>query len=214
MNSTKSFLARAGIVTLTVATLCAPMLANAATLTRELQFGMSGSDVSTLQTFLAQDVTIYPQGLVTGYFGMLTKSAVSNFQARNGIANVGRVGPATLPVINAQIASGMNVNAGKSAQISPVSVSASRNSVSVNWSTDEDARGVVYYSSSPLVTYERTNSVDVSGQTAMTDNNLHMSQSVMIQNLQASTVYYYMVYTTDQSGNVSVTAPQAFQTTN
>jgi len=64
--------------------------ANAATLTRQLELGMRGDDVSSLQTFLAQDVTIYPQGLVTGYFGSLTKSAVSNFQARNGISTVGR----------------------------------------------------------------------------------------------------------------------------
>src|SRR6185436_11962914 len=77
-----------------------PLVASAATLDRQLEFGMSGSDVSTLQTFLALDTSIYPQGLVTGYFGPLTRAAVINFQAKNGIATVGRVGPITLVALN------------------------------------------------------------------------------------------------------------------
>jgi hypothetical protein len=72
----------------------------------------------------------------------------------------------------------------------------------------------VYYSTSPLVTYERENSVDVSGSTAYTDTNIHTSQNVYLSNLQANSTYYYMIYTTDQNGNVSVTWPQTFQTTN
>jgi len=33
-------------------------------------------------------------------------------------------------------------------------------------------------------------------------------------NLQSDTVYYYLIYTTDQSGNVSVTWPASFHTNN
>ena len=43
-------------------TVIVPTLTEAATLNRQLELGMSGSDVSDLQTFLAQDPTIYPQG--------------------------------------------------------------------------------------------------------------------------------------------------------
>ncbi len=184
---------------------------------RQLQLGMSGNDVSLLQTFLAGDATLYPQGLVTGYFGSLTKSAVSNFQARNGISNIGRVGPQTLPILNLQMANGLSNNTngtGVAPLITSVSVSVSKNYANVIWNTNEFARGIVYYSTSPLVTYERTNSVDVSGATAMTDNDFHSSQNVSLQNLQANTVYYYLVYTTDQAGNVSVSWPSTFQTTN
>src|SRR3989338_7152445 len=93
-----------GVAAFVVVLFSAAVIAPAATLNRQLQVGMSGSDVSALQTFLAADVTLYPQGLVTGYFGNLTKAAVSNFQSRNGISPVGRVGPVTLAVLNAQMA--------------------------------------------------------------------------------------------------------------
>lgn len=86
--------------TVIVSILTMTAVANAEALNRQLDFGMSGPDVSTLQAFLAQDKTLYPQGLITGYFGFLTKAAVSNFQSRNGLPAVGRVGPMTLPVIN------------------------------------------------------------------------------------------------------------------
>jgi len=200
-----------------VATLLAvsvPAFAQAEALNRQLQVGMSGSDVSVLQTFLAQDVTLYPQGLVTGYFGFLTKAAVSNFQSRNGLPPVGRVGPATLPVLNLQIAQGMNNSAGFAPIISSVSVNSGRNAATVNWNTNEAAKGVVYYSTNPLSMVEHLNSADVSGNTMMMDANFRTSQSVTIQNLQANTIYYYLVYTTDQSGNVSITWPTSFQTTN
>lgn len=199
-----------------LAVLILPSVTFADTLYRQLETGMSGSDVSSLQTFLATDATLYPQGLVTGYFGFLTKSAVSNFQTRNGIPAVGRVGPQTIPVINQQMNStvyGMTSGA-EAPIISPVSISVNRNSATVNWSTNELAKGVVYYSTSPLTTYERENSVDISGSSIMTDANLRNTQSVGIPNLQPNTVYYYMVYTTDQTGNVSVTWPAAFQTSN
>lgn len=198
---------------LTAMLVVAPLVASADTLLRQLQVGNSGSDVSALQTFLAADATLYPQGLVTGYYGFLTKSAVSNFQSRNGIAPVGRVGPATLPVINLQMAGGV-VNNSAAPYISSVRVDSSRNSVNVVWLTNELAKGVVYYSTSPLTTYENANSVTVSGATAATDSNFRTSQTVSIPNLQTNTVYYYLIYSTDQAGNVSVTWPATFQTTN
>ncbi len=39
---------------------------HADTLTRQLEEGNSGADVTSLQTYLAKDPTIYPQGLITG----------------------------------------------------------------------------------------------------------------------------------------------------
>ncbi len=211
----------ASLVIATLAVVILPSVTYADTLYRQLQTGMRGADVSSVQTFLAQDPTMYPQGLVTGYFGFLTKSAVANFQSRNGIPAVGRIGPATLPVMNAQMANGMgggtvatdgSINA---AYISGLAISVSNNSANVSWNTNEAAKGVVYYSTSPLVTYENANSVNVSGGfSTMTDANYNMSQNVSLQNLQANTTYYYMVYTTDQTGNVSVSWPATFRTNN
>lgn len=190
-------------------------VAYADTLTRQLEVGMSGSDVTALQTFLAQDSSLYPQGLITGYYGFLTKSAVSNFQSRNGIAAVGRVGPQTLPVLNLHMANGVTSSSASAPVINGIQITPGRNSATVNWVTNESAQGVVYYSTSPLVTYENPHSVTVTGSnSAMTDTNFRTSQSVSLQNLQANTTYYYMIYTTDQNGNVSVSWPSTFQTTN
>lgn len=190
-----------------------PFMANAQVLYRQLQTGMSGSDIGALQTYLATDPSLYPQGLVTDYFGFLTKSAVANFQSRNGIPAVGRVGPATLPVLNAKM-SGTSVSSpGSAPLITSVNTGVSRNSTQVAWNTNELARGVVYYSTSPLTTYEGENSVSVSGQTASTDMQNRNSHNVTVQGLQANTTYYYLIYVTDVDGNVSVTWPSTFTTT-
>jgi len=193
-----------------------PSITSADVLYRQLQLGSRGADVSSLQSFLAEDPTTYPQGKVTGYFGSLTKSAVSNFQARNGIATVGRVGPSTLPVINEQMANGSNSGDNISA---PIITSAgvnniTRNSASINWYTNENAKGLVYYSTSPLSLGEHLNSVDVSGNTAMVDTNYRTNQTVTLQNLQPNTTYYYLAYVTGISGRVSITWPATFTTSN
>lgn len=193
----------------------APAVSHADTLTRQLGLGMSGADVGSLQTFLARDVTLYPQGLVTSFFGSLTKTAVANFQVRNGLPAVGRVGPATLPILNQQMAGGVVVTGPTTPWITGAGVVANRNNASVNWSTsNEVSKGVVYYSTSPLSTYDNETWVQVSGMTAMTDANFRSTQSVALTNLQADTNYYYLIYTTNQMGNVSVTWPATFHTTN
>jgi len=69
-------------------------------LIRQLSIGMTGDDVKALQLALAADFDIYPEGLITGYFGPLTFQAVKRFQKKWGIEQVGRVGPKTLSKVN------------------------------------------------------------------------------------------------------------------
>jgi len=70
-------------------------------LNNNLSIGMAGSDVSCLQGFLKnQGTDIYPEGLVTGNFGNLTKAAVIKFQVKYGIINTGFVGILTRTQIN------------------------------------------------------------------------------------------------------------------
>jgi peptidoglycan hydrolase-like protein with peptidoglycan-binding domain len=216
-NSLKLGFTKTGVAVVALAAFVLPNITLADTLYRQLQLGMSGSDVSSLQTFLAQDNTIYPQGLVTGYFGGLTKSAVSNFQARNGIATVGRVGPQTLSVINAQMNGGgtMGVN-----QVAPsiyqVAVSTSASSVNISWNTDELSAGIVYYSQYPMQVTEASAgmSVNITGATAVANLDARTSHSATVSGLSPNTNYYYVVYAKDTTGNESVTVQNSFRTNN
>lgn len=68
--------------------------------TKTLQIGTSGGQVVELQKFLKQFPDIYPEGIITGYFGTLTGNAVKRFQKKEGIAVVGIVGPTTRAKLN------------------------------------------------------------------------------------------------------------------
>jgi hypothetical protein len=83
----------------------ASTVANA--LSKPLHTGSQNADVNTLQAFLkSQGSEIYPEGLVTGYFGAKTEAAVGRFQVKNGLVTgaedpaYGYVGPATRARIN------------------------------------------------------------------------------------------------------------------
>ena len=210
----------AGVVALSVVLSATPLFAGAAMITRQLEMGMRGNDVSTLQSFLSGDTAIYPQGLVTGYFGFLTKAAVSNFQSKNGISSVGRVGPITLVAINNQMAGGSMSGADISAPlITSANVSVGRTNATINWSTNDIARGKAYYSTSPIRlnnTYEQTGNdfmePTVSGSLASYDGVARTSQMVTINDLTPNTTYYYLVEVLDASNNVSITTPSSFRT--
>jgi peptidoglycan hydrolase-like protein with peptidoglycan-binding domain len=51
-------------------------------LINQTSFGSSNTSVSELQSLLASDPSIYPEGMVTGYYGNLTRSAVSRFSVK------------------------------------------------------------------------------------------------------------------------------------
>ncbi|KKR45511.1 MAG: Alpha amylase catalytic region [Parcubacteria group bacterium GW2011_GWA2_40_14] len=82
---------------------------------KTLQKGMSGDEVKKLQTFLKQFPDIYPEGLVTGYYGLRTEAAVRKLQEKQGIEAIGIVGPKTLSKLNELVTEG----AGSSETIPP-----------------------------------------------------------------------------------------------
>ena len=53
----------------------------------------TGGEVTKLQKMLANDPNIYPEGLVTGYYGLLTEKAVQRWQTKQGVVSSGN--PAT-----------------------------------------------------------------------------------------------------------------------
>lgn len=74
---------------------------------RTLKAGTSGDDVLRLQQFLARDVSVYPEGMTTGYYGSLTQTAVQRWQVKYNIVSsgtpestgYGMVGPRTAAAI-------------------------------------------------------------------------------------------------------------------
>ena len=202
---------------------------NAATFVQligQLDYGQTSTNVTNLQVFLASSPTIYPQGLVTGYFGPLTKSAVMNFQSAYGISQVGRVGPQTLTKINSLIASGtpligsVGINYGNT--IAPiiyansVSVSPSSNGVVINWTTNEATKAMVYYSTTPFqlndATTEFTRPSIIGGSVTPQTLAFQSNQSIAITNLSSHTTYYYMIEAADMDGNFSYMMPKTFVT--
>lgn len=61
-----------------------------------LRLGDEGDRVAFLQALLAADPSIYPEGLISGYFGQLTEKALKRYQKKHGLEQVGFVGPRTL----------------------------------------------------------------------------------------------------------------------
>ena len=73
-----------------------------------LRRGSRGAEVSALQEFLKKDPVIYPEELVTGFFGPATERAVQRFQKKHGLVSsgspattgYGAVGPKTRTKLN------------------------------------------------------------------------------------------------------------------
>ncbi len=178
----------------------------------QLDFGETNSDVTSLQMFFKDNSMIYPEGLVTGYFGGLTKSAVQRFQAAYNLDQVGRVGPMTRDRINTLISSGGWVTSDVSGpQIFSVTKTITTSNATFTWSTDEIASAKVFYSTNPVTMNEGDiNSVGfgaTNGMTAQNDGLSRTSQQVTLSNLQSNTKYYYTLVATDLKGNVSVFGP-------
>ncbi len=68
---------------------------------QNLWYGETSSQVSSLQNFLLHEGYISSQSSVTGYFGVITLSAVKKFQAEHEVPATGFVGSLTRAVISA-----------------------------------------------------------------------------------------------------------------
>jgi len=74
-----------------------------AEIVQSLRQGSAGDQVKVLQTLLALDAAIYPEGAVTGFFGPATRRALERFQRANGLDVVGFAGPRTRALLNSLI---------------------------------------------------------------------------------------------------------------
>ena len=78
-----------------------PVPPRSAVFSRSLFVGVQHEEVKSLQELFASDTALYPEGLITGYFGPLTERAVQRFQLKHGVVadstdpGYGIVGPKT-----------------------------------------------------------------------------------------------------------------------
>jgi peptidoglycan hydrolase-like protein with peptidoglycan-binding domain len=211
------------IVTLLVASLYAASVE--AAITSSLDFGDNGANVTELQTYLATNASIYPSGLVTGYYGPLTRAAVERFQTAQGIVSsgtpestgYGRVGPTTMARINSLLGGGItnNVSWDTVPVLTTPSVTMTNTTATFQWSTNEVTTGQVFWSPSPLSFDEATGPRQqpyVSGTLALDAGGMQTNHTVTVSNLQSNTVYYYLVRAIDNVGNVTIVWPQSFRT--
>jgi len=196
----------------------------------QLKEGMSSEDVKLLQEFLASDPEIYPEGKITGYFGLLTKKAVERFQKQACISTVGNVGPQTLKRINELLAEG----AGKSGHIpegllkapgiqkklcgtstadviAPVISGLSAKSIGTTtarivWETNESSDSKVYYGNLTPVIASATSTLNVMKGGLVKNHNLDLTD------LASTTTYYYFVVSKDVSGNTATSSESSFVT--
>lgn len=204
-------------------------IASAQTVSRQLEPGDSGSDVSALQTFLAADSTVYPEGLVTGFYGSLTTTAVQRYQCKNGIVcqgdvastGYGRVGPATLAKIQLQgglapgggvtlppvgyPSFGADINA---PALSRPSVSMTSTAAIIHWTTNEPAQSSVLYATVPPA----LNAESFAAMAVGFDTTLNLSSDVTLTGLAPNTVYFYVLKSVDASGNMQYGIEYSFRT--
>ena len=196
---------------------------------RQLKTGMTSEEVKLLQQVLATDPEIYPEGLITGYFGKLTEKAVKKLQKKLCLEEVGWVGPKTLSRINelltegagssGKVPSGLLIAPGIQKKLCATSTpdtvvpiisevtatSTTATTTQIKWLTNELANSKVWYSTSTPVVATTTTPV-VSSSDYVTSHNINLA------GLTATTTYYYLVSSADKSGNATTATETSFIT--
>jgi len=184
-------------------------VANAA-VTTTLDPGDSGTQVAELQTFLAANPAVYPEGLITGYYGPLTTAAVQRFQCANGIVcsgapettGYGRVGPLTLAAVSGT--GGPDMGDVSAPIIYPAAVAVTNNSATISWVTSEAAYSRVMYATGWPFLYASAPSVSAQGFTLV--------PSVALTGLSPNTTYFFVRESMDSTGNAQWTVGEQFRT--
>lgn len=155
-------------------------------LTGSLSQGTRSDDVKTLQTLLAKDSHIYPEGYVTGYYGALTSVAVGRFTSKHG--------KPSLSVENVGVP-----------RISEIAATSTPTSMTVAWKTDVPTSAKIWWGSPGPLDAERMTPIT-------TANFSENHQAVFSGMIYASTRYAFIISASDKNGNTSTTTEQIYVT--
>jgi hypothetical protein len=179
-----------------------------------LKVGSRGADVTSLQQFMASNSDIYPSGLVTGYFGSMTKAAAVQLQLSYNLSADGIVGANTRNVVNNVIATGRGIDI-SGPQMNNFSVVTLARTATISFNSNEPVKVAVFYDTNKINwsnwndAVMSLNTPTISG-TANKDDSFSLSKQITLSNLSANTTYNYTVTATDPSGNTSVIWPSTF----
>lgn len=202
--------------------------------TKYLRRGLKNVEIENLQAFLKEFPDIYPEGLLTGYYGELTERAVRKFQKKYGEDDDGKIGPKTRKLLNWRIQELLTQGAGNSGKIPPGLLHAlgiqkkiatstppildttppiisdinatdiASTTTSIVWTTNEVADSLVSYATSSPIASE--NKTEISNSSYVTNHNIGLID------LTASTTYYYMITSKDSSNNTATSTEYLFTT--
>ena|SRR6185436_5450608 len=194
-----------------------------ALVTATLDPGATGADVTELQLYLAKDPAIYPEGLVTGYYGPLTVAAVQRFQCTYGIVcsgdlastGYGRVGPVTLAKIQSFQGGSVLIpgvpntgGVGTADESAPImtqsTITVSANSATFSWMTNEPSENSVIYGLGwPFY---------IGTAPSAWSSTFGTSALVTIHGLLPNHTYSYVRQSVDATGNVQYDMGKTFTT--
>src|SRR3989344_2821451 len=178
-------------------------------ITRQLAIGATGDDVRELQELLASDPELYPEGIITGYFGSLTARAIERLQERFGIERAGEVGPLTRQTINQLLSRFAHGQKNVFERISDdededededddedvtdlmiSDVSARRiteSGATITWETNEDADSTVWFATSSGFV------IGAAGVQMKTSSSEVEKHQIRLADLNPGTTYYFRV---------------------
>ncbi|TSC70808.1 MAG: g-D-glutamyl-meso-diaminopimelate peptidase [Parcubacteria group bacterium Gr01-1014_46] len=176
--------------------------------TPSLRLGSRGDAVKVLQSQLSKVPNIYPEGLITGYFGTLTERAIKKLQGENGLEVVGIVGPKTRELLNKISKNSLFAMATNYIVTPQLFV--------IESSSNSPTRGYVFWTANKNVKsefwYSNTTPVASTSPANFFVNNLSFTHSVNLPGLSTSTTYYYMIKITDERGNSATSTERNFTT--
>jgi peptidoglycan hydrolase-like protein with peptidoglycan-binding domain len=151
-----------------------------------LRRGTRSDEVRMLQTLLAKDSQIYPEGYITGYYGVLTSAAVGRFTSRHSKPS-------------------LFVESISAPRIFGIIATSTARTMTVAWKTDVPTSAKIWWGSPGPLDAERMTPISAGGFSE--DHRAEFAGTIY-----ATTTYAFIISASDKNGDTSITAEQIYVT--